>query len=501
MSELPHTSAPRHQHRIAWWLFIALLVVIGAALRFPGLFTDFWLDEIWSFLIARQLHSIRDLLFSETARIDNNHLLNTWLLYVLGDRPNWWVYRVPALISGVGSILAAAHVMSRFGRLEATFATLLVAISFPLVFYSSEARGYAMASFFAIVAVDSLLADLHRPRWWTALLFNSVCVLGFLAHLTFVHFYLAAMFWSVLRIRRTTHSIPSQLTGWLRLNAVPIVLCATLYLTFIRHLIIGGAAPTSPLLIIASSLSLTLGGAASAPVAIIVATIVAISFIATLVYLLRHQQDIGLFYLLAVVIAPLFLLMYDLLLSVRPQPLMVRYFLVALTMLLLALSHGAAALWRAGGPPGRVVVAALACAFAAGSFVQWFHFYTYGRGGYLSALSHMVQDTPGPVVTVASDNEFPTSMVIEFYRPRVLPPGRSIDMYQEAVPRPQPPEWVIVTRPSETRSPVRTRMHPSGAVYELDSQYPTSALSGTSWCLYRLNIAASIQHMNGPRSR
>jgi hypothetical protein len=228
---------------------------------------------------------------------------------------------------------------------------------------------------------------------------------------------------------------------------------------------------------------------------------VAIGFIATLVHLLRHRQDVWLFYLLAVVIAPLFLLMYDLLLSVRPQPLMVRYFLVALTMLLLAISHGAAALWRTGGPPGRVVVAGLACAFAAGSSVQWFHFYTYGRGNYLAALSHMVRETPGPVVTVASDNEFPTSMVIEFYRPRILPPGRSIDMYQEAVLRPQPPDWVIVTRPLETRHPTHTRTHPSGAVYELDSEYPTSALSGTTWCLYRLDIAASIQQMNRARKR
>ena len=253
MSELPPTTPPprrnrpQRQNRIAWFLFVAVIVVIGAVIRFPGLFTDFWLDEIWSFLIARQLHSIGDLLFSEAARIDNNHLLNTWFLYVLGDRPDWWVYRVPALVSGVGSIIAAAHLMSRFGRVEATFATLLVAISFPLVFYSSEARGYAMASFFAIVAFDALLADLHHPRTWTALLFNVFCVLGFLAHLTFVHFYLAAMFWSVLRIRRSTDSIPQQLIRWLGLNAIPVALCATLYLTFIRHLIIGGskAAPVS----------------------------------------------------------------------------------------------------------------------------------------------------------------------------------------------------------------------------------------------------------------
>jgi hypothetical protein len=494
------STAPR-DHRGMWIGAVALIVIVGALLRIPGLFTDFWLDEIWSFLIARQLHSVGDILFSETARIDNNHLLNTWFLYVMGDQPNWWVYRVPAMLSGIGSIIAAAHVMSRFGRAESVFAAILVGFSFPLVFYSSEARGYAMASFLAIVAFDALLADLERPRWWTALLFNLVCIVGFLAHLTFVHFYLAAVFWSVLRIRRKAQAIPVQIIRWLRLNAVPIALCAALYLTFIRHLIIGGAAPSSPLRIIASSLSLTLGGPAPGPVSFAVAAGVALGFIVTLAVLLRRRQEVWLFYLLAVVVAPLFLLMYDLILSQRPQPLMVRYFLVALTMLLLALAHGAASLWRAGGPPARVVVAALACAFAAGSFVQWFHFYVHGRGGYFAALGRMVRETRDPVVTVATDNEFPTSMVIEFYRPRVLPPGRAIDLYQEPVPRPQPPEWAIVTKPSDTRDPARSMTHPSGAVYDLDSEYPSGTLSGTTWCLYRLNVASSIQQMNRRRSR
>lgn len=487
------------QPRGMWIAAIALLVMIAALLRVPGIFTDFWLDEIWSFLIARQLHSVSDLLFSQTARIDNNHLLNTWFLYVIGDVPNWSIYRIPALVAGIGSIIVAAHVMARFGRSESLFAALLVGLSFPLVFYSSEARGYALASFFAIVAFDALLAELDRPRWWTALTFNVICVLGFLAHLTFVHFYLAAMFWSVLRIRRKTRSIPAQLTRWLRLNAIPIALCGALYFTFIRHLIIGGAAPTSPLLVIASSLSLAAGGAGQGIGSFVVAIVVAVGFIATLVMQLRRRDDAWLFYLLAVVVAPLFLLMYNLLLSQRPQPLMPRYFLVALTFLLLALAHGAAALWRGAGPPGRVVLAALGCAFAAGTLAHWFPFYVYGRGGYAAALERMVDQTRDPVITVASDNEFPTSQVIEFYRPRVLPLGRQIDVYQEAVPRPRPPQWVIVTKPSETSNPPKTMSHPSGAVYDWDSTYPSSALSGTTWCLYRLNVAATIEQMNRPR--
>jgi hypothetical protein len=490
---------PRRSRGTSWVGAVALIVFVGALLRLPGIFTDFWLDEIWSFRIARQLHSIKDLIFSPDARIDNNHLLNTWFLYVIGQPKDWWACRLPALVAGIGAIVAAAHAMARFGRGESLFAALFVGLSFPLVFYSSEARGYAPASFLAILAFDALLADLDRPRWWTVLAFNILCVLGFLAHLTFVHFYLAAMFWSVLRIRRQTRSIPAQLARWLRLNAAPIALCAALYYAFIRHLIIGGAAQTSPMRVIAASLSLALSGPQHGIASFVVAGAVAAGFLATLAMLLRRRDDAWLVYLLAVVVAPLFLLMYDLLLSQRPQPLMPRYFLVALTFLLLALAHGAAALWRGGGPPGRVVAAALACAFAAGTLVHWFPFYAYGRGGYVAALQRLMSQTRDRVVTVASDNEFPTSMVIDFYRPRVVPPGRAIDMYQEAVPRTQPPEWVIVTNPSVTREPPGTLPHPSGAVFDWDSTYPSSALSGTTWCLYHLNVAASIEQMNRPR--
>jgi hypothetical protein len=175
---------------------------------------------------------------------------------------------------------------------------------------------------------------------------------------------------------------------------------------------------------------------------------------------------------------------------------MVRYFLVAMTFLLLALSHGAAGLWRRGGPPGRVVLVALACAFATGTLVHWFPFYVYGRGGYAAALQRMVDQTSNPVITIASDNEFPTSQVLEFYRPRIVPPDRRLDVYEKAVPRPRPPQWVIITNPTLSADPPVRLPYPSGAVYDWDSTYPTSALSGTTWCLYRLNLAATVQRMN-----
>jgi hypothetical protein len=128
---------------------VLLVVALSALLRLPGLFTDFWLDEIWSYNVATQVHSIPDVLVSDAARIDNNHPLNTLLIRAIGPKRPIWLYRFPAFISGIGTVYLAARIMRRSGRNQSLAAALLVGVSFPFVFYSSEARGYAPAVFFA----------------------------------------------------------------------------------------------------------------------------------------------------------------------------------------------------------------------------------------------------------------------------------------------------------------------------------------------------------------
>src|SRR3954454_15073430 len=184
-------------------IVIAAIVIAAAALRIPGMLTDFWLDEIWSLHIAKAIHSPLDVLLSSSARIDNNHPLHTWYLWTIGDVKQWWIYRLPALMCGIGSVVVAAHAMRRRSAMEAIAAAVLLGFSFPLVFYSSEARGYSPAVFFTLVAFDAMLRYVERPRWASAIVFNVACVLGFLSHLTFVHFYLAALYWTLLRVRRT----------------------------------------------------------------------------------------------------------------------------------------------------------------------------------------------------------------------------------------------------------------------------------------------------------
>ena len=59
------------------------LLALALALRVPGLFTDLWLDEIWTLDIVRRMDSAFDVF--RTVRHSNNHHFNTLIRYWIGD--------------------------------------------------------------------------------------------------------------------------------------------------------------------------------------------------------------------------------------------------------------------------------------------------------------------------------------------------------------------------------------------------------------------------------
>jgi hypothetical protein len=438
---------------------VLLITLLGAVLRLPGLFTDFWLDEIWSYDIAQQVHSIPDVLLSEPARIDNNHPLNTLYLRAIGPAKPFWLYRLPSFLAGVGSIVLAARIMRRAGRGPSVAAALMIAVGYPFVFYSSEARGYAPAVFFALLAFESLLSDLERPSVSWRAAFAATCILGVLWHLTFVQFYLAAMTWSVLAIRRREKSLFGQVVWWASLHVIPLACFATLYQVFIRHLTIGGAPDQNTWHVLISSVAMPVGapeirGTWTAVTATLIALVVVVALVIALSRLACQRSDLWLFYVLAIVVAPAFLLTYDLVLSARPQPLMVRYFLVSMAFAALALSRLA---------HRRLIVVALVV-IGAGAWQGL----TMSRGGYCSSIARIGGST------VAADSAFRVGSVIRFYN-QYLPADRRPQFLGEGTAAAQAADWYITTRDE-----------PVALVdFSLDSTYPSNGLSGTSWRLHR----------------
>ena len=123
-----------------------------------------------------------DIFYSPDLKLDNNHQLNTLWLYVLGDQHHWVVYRIPALVAGLLAVAVASAIGRHRSRAEGVFAAALgVAVSFMMVVYSTEARGYALVLLFALLAFIALRRYLDTPSvgaaaWFSLWIVLEACV-------------------------------------------------------------------------------------------------------------------------------------------------------------------------------------------------------------------------------------------------------------------------------------------------------------------------------------
>jgi 4-amino-4-deoxy-L-arabinose transferase-like glycosyltransferase len=455
----------------------ALALALGSALRLPGLATDLWLDEIWSVVRVEELHSPLGVFTS--LHDSNNHYLQSLWLYVVGDA-SAWLLRLPSFLAGSATIAMAAALGWRRGRLEALLVAWLCALSFALVHFSSEARGYAAVVFFALAAQWTLESDLAAPRASRAALFGACVVAGLLAQLIFVFYWCAAAAWMLWRWRALPpRTLALRMLAW---HALPLAAMALLYAVDLRVLVVGGGDPTDVLLLVAQAVGWTLGlpilHALAGPDALLALALVA----GGLALRARRGDDswIALALTLALPIAVFAWL--------RPQMIPFRYFLIGSAFALLLCADLAAAGLRAGGV--RRAAAALALLlFAFGNAAHWRAFTEKGRGHFREALQTMARETPGDVVTVASDHDFRNRLVLQYYA-RELPDGKRLAYVPRDRFRLQQPEWLIRHAPSRPAQPAQ-QIAVDGTPYRLFAEYDHAAISGFYWALYRRQDAAS----------
>ena len=77
---------------------------------------------------------------------------------------DWCWYRLHSFAAGLAAVAMAALIARRRGRVEAVFAALLFAANYWLVLCSTEARGYALAVCFALLAFYTLQEYLEATR-------------------------------------------------------------------------------------------------------------------------------------------------------------------------------------------------------------------------------------------------------------------------------------------------------------------------------------------------
>ena len=467
---------------------VVLLLLVASALRVMGVYDDFWLDEIWSSRVSGELAYWWQVFTHPSARYDNNHPLNTMLMWAQGVHPGWRLYRVPHVLAGVASVAVAAIILRRRGPLEALVGTLLVGFSYPLVFFSSEARGYALVVFFALVAFDALERYLASRGWFSNVVYVVACALGLLAHLTFVYFLAAAVAWSTMRFARERRG--GGFVAWhlLRLHLLPGASLALLYVVFVRHLTIGGA-PTEALFdAVRNALGDLLGAEESPDLAV---ALILASFLLLVINIrtLRAGRDDLWVFLVTVVVTPFVVVTLQILIVEARQPIMARYFLVPFAFVLIGwsvlLSDG---LRRRG--VWRVASASLVVGFVALNLYHTVLFLRVGRGHYHDAVTYMATYPPGrtppPVIVISSDHPLRTGWVLSFYS-RFLPPQQQMVIYDDKdptrlAPRTNgPPMWLVFHSPLHGQPPHGAALDQ----YVFDREFPHYGLSGYSWYLYR----------------
>ena len=120
-------------------------------------------------------------------------------MWLVGQNASALVYRLPSVLASIGTIVLAGLIGLRQSRLEGCIAVILTSWSYLLIHFGTEARGYSLAIFFALLAWYALQQfEEKRSLTWTVV-FWSAAVLGFLAHLEFAICFAGLVVWSLWR--------------------------------------------------------------------------------------------------------------------------------------------------------------------------------------------------------------------------------------------------------------------------------------------------------------
>jgi hypothetical protein len=455
---------------------ITAIVFLSAVVRIAAARTEFWFDEVWSLLaFAQKATSPLDVFGFHH---DNNHHLMTLWMYVCGMRSDWMVYRIPSIVAGIGTIVLAALIARQWGWWGALSAAVLTGSSFVLITYASEARGYALAGFFALAAWYALDRYLERRSWTAALLFALSVVLCLLSHVTAIFLYAGTLTWSMWAFFGGGKSLKQGLKDAVRCHAAPLAFLAAFYALHIRDMTIGGGPQMALADVVTQSLALAAGGTNLAWLKLVLAVMVVAAAVYGLISLRREGSTQWSFFLVGIFVAPAIVLWIQ-----RPSQLYPRYFYLPLLLLLVLLSYvltkigelGAAGRWLAVGVLALIVVL---------NTWQTYDFLRVGRGQYIEALRYMADGSSTGVLSMQSDHDYESKWMLTYYQP-YLPAGTAMTYMMQEIASDEVPEWTIVYGQQHPFRPHASIVDARRRAYDLQRVFPYAGLSGYHWALYR----------------
>jgi hypothetical protein len=449
------------------WAAVLAATAAAAALRLPGLLQDPWIDEVWSWALARTRESAADVF---TLRSSNSHALNTLWIYFVGERPDFVLYRLPAFLTGLACVPLAARIAGRHGRPAAIAAAWLTAVSFLLVVYASEARGYAPLVFFSLAAFECAWTwlDTGAPRW---LALSWACAgLGVLSQSLFVVGWGGIALAVAVRVAREAQ--PRRLARCAAFAGPSLVAFAAWWLVNMRHVFNAGAPHWSTLDMLANTASSAFG-APEGHLAAGLAALLAAAVLALDARWLAARGDAAWAAQLGVVglgsAATVVLL--------RGEFLAERYFLVPLVFWLLAFARVLARL----AERAPAAAAALFLAFGAGNALHLWPALRVGHGTIGALVRSMAAASASNPIVVTGNYDFNVRTLLDWHA-RSLPPGRALRYVpQQGLPR-AGADFAVIQGPVES-APAAIRIGEQR--YALFGSSRHAGPSGESWAVYR----------------
>ena len=450
-----------------WWGFGLLvgMMVVGAVVRWMGTRNGLWLDEIFSLRTVRGVGSWWDVFTAVHSY--NNHYLNTlWMYWVKGSEEAG-VLRGFAVVCGVLAIPAAWWLGVQRGRGVGLVMAGMVACSYPLIHFSSEARGYSGAVLGVVVASGALVRFLRRPEWWVAGIYSVGICFGVLSHLTVVLVWVGLLV-AGLGLMMGRRPVWKWMMWWVGMNLAPAVVVGWLWLVDVRGMEAMGGPVMSPWWGMFRMMALGMGGGA-------VGVVAAVGVVVWVVVGWWRSGD-GLWVVvggvLGVMVGSGFLM--------RPLFFSPRYFLVFLPFVYLAVAVG---IVRVGAMRSGVWVGGILMGvFLVGQGVLYGRFLEVGRGNVFGGLQFMADRTAGPFVNLASSQDLRGLTEVQYFGPRVV--GKRVLYLGSGDSGWVVPEWYVVHSEGYDGEGAEG-IEAGGARWERVGYFGAAELSGQAWTVYR----------------
>ena len=184
MTETPLIFEPTTTQRRAEFIAGIAIAVVALALRFPQITESLWLDELHTaWCVSGNWGDV-----APRAAIGNQSPLYFWFLRLVTGLlgPSELSLRLPSLVAGMALVGVVGVTTAKFAgsTLAGLFAATLVALDYHCIFYSQEARPYAVLQLVAWCHAYAVWQLVQRPTLVWHALFVLGAVLQFYLHYT-----------------------------------------------------------------------------------------------------------------------------------------------------------------------------------------------------------------------------------------------------------------------------------------------------------------------------